>query len=61
VSHDRVFLDNVVTSTIVFEGDGRIEEYVGGYADWLRQRRRRPTIGRRGRCPETDCEIGHKA
>jgi len=40
VSHDRVFLDNVVTSTIVFEGEGRIEEYVGGYADWLRQRRR---------------------
>jgi len=40
VSHDRVFLDNVVTSTIVFEGDGRIEEYVGGYAEWLRQRRR---------------------
>jgi len=40
VSHDRVFLDNVVTSTIVFEGDGRIEEYVGGYADWLRQRRK---------------------
>ena len=40
VSHDRVFLDNVVTSTIVFEGDGRIGEFVGGYADWLRQRRR---------------------
>ncbi len=40
VSHDRVFLDNVVTSTVVFEGDGRISEYVGGYADWLRQRRR---------------------
>ena len=39
VSHDRVFLDNVVTSTIVFEGDGRVGEYVGGYADWLRQRR----------------------
>jgi ATP-binding cassette subfamily F protein uup len=38
VSHDRVFLDNVVTSTIVFEGDGRVAEYVGGYADWLRQR-----------------------
>ncbi len=37
VSHDRVFLDNVVTSTLVFEGDGRIQEYVGGYADWLRQ------------------------
>lgn len=37
VSHDRAFLDNVVTSTIVFEPDG-IKEYVGGYDDWLRQR-----------------------
>lgn len=37
VSHDRAFLDNVVTSTIVFEENGRIEEYVGGYSDWLRQ------------------------
>jgi ATP-binding cassette subfamily F protein uup len=39
VSHDRDFLDNVVTSTIVMEGDGRIGEYVGGYSDWLRQHR----------------------
>jgi ATP-binding cassette subfamily F protein uup len=38
VSHDRAFLDNVVTSTLVFEGDGLIGEYVGGYSDWLRQR-----------------------
>lgn len=38
VSHDRAFLDNIVTSTLVFEGDGHIGEYVGGYADWLRQR-----------------------
>ncbi|WP_242107930.1 ATP-binding cassette domain-containing protein [Luteimonas aquatica] len=37
VSHDRDFLDNVVTSTLVMEGDGRIGEYVGGYSDWLRQ------------------------
>jgi len=37
VSHDREFLDNVITSTIVFEDDGRIQEYVGGYTDWLRQ------------------------
>ena len=37
VSHDRVFLDNVVTSTLVFEGEGRVQEYVGGYEDWLRQ------------------------
>ncbi|WP_432698647.1 ATP-binding cassette domain-containing protein [Marinobacterium sp. YM272] len=38
VSHDRRFLDNVVTSTLAFEGDGRVAEYVGGYQDWLRQR-----------------------
>ena len=37
VSHDREFLDNVVTSTIVFEEDGKIQEYVGGYSDWVRQ------------------------
>jgi ATP-binding cassette subfamily F protein uup len=36
VSHDREFLDNVVTSTIVFEEGGKIQEYVGGYSDWLR-------------------------
>ena len=38
VSHDRAFLNNVVTSTLVFSGQGKIEEYVGGYDDWLRQR-----------------------
>ncbi|NZA27360.1 ATP-binding cassette domain-containing protein [Luteimonas sp. SJ-92] len=38
VSHDRDFLDNVVTSTLVMEGNGRVGEYVGGYSDWLRQR-----------------------
>jgi ATP-binding cassette subfamily F protein uup len=38
VSHDRAFLNNVVTSTIVFEGKGLLQEYVGGYDDWLRQR-----------------------
>ncbi len=38
VSHDREFLDRVVTSTLVFEGGGRWTEYVGGYADWVRQR-----------------------
>ena len=37
VSHDREFLDNVVTSTIVFEDNGEVHEYVGGYTDWLRQ------------------------
>ncbi len=39
VSHDRAFLNNVVTSTLVLEGNGQIGEYVGGYDDWLRQRR----------------------
>jgi ATP-binding cassette subfamily F protein uup len=38
VSHDRAFLDNVVTQTIAYEGDGRWKEYVGGYSDWERMR-----------------------
>ena len=38
VSHDRAFIDNVVTSTMVFEGNGIIGEYAGGYTDWVRQR-----------------------
>ena len=39
VSHDRAFINNVVTSTLVFEGEGKVSEYVGGYDDWLRQSR----------------------
>ncbi len=39
VSHDRAFLDNVVTSSLVFEGEGQVNEYVGGYSEWQRQRR----------------------
>jgi len=39
VSHDRAFINNVVTSTLVLEGGGRVNEYVGGYDDWLRQSR----------------------
>ncbi|NIM16510.1 MAG: ATP-binding cassette domain-containing protein [Candidatus Aminicenantes bacterium] len=38
VSHDRAFLNNVVTSTLVFEGEGKVSEYIGGYDDWLMQR-----------------------
>lgn len=37
VSHDRTFLDNIVTSSLVFEGQGKIVEYIGGYSDWHRQ------------------------
>ena len=39
VSHDRDFLDRVVTSTLAFEGNASVNEYVGGYSDWLRQRK----------------------
>lgn len=49
VSHDRTFLDNVVTSTLVFEGEGRVGEYVGGYEDWIRQRGSAPAAPRRGK------------
>jgi ATP-binding cassette subfamily F protein uup len=42
VSHDRAFLNNVVTSTLALEGNGRVREYVGGYDDWLRQRQPPP-------------------
>ncbi len=46
VSHDRAFLNNVVTSTFVFESDGQLREYDGGYDDWLRQRKATaPTAG----------------
>ncbi|MEO7547193.1 MAG: ATP-binding cassette domain-containing protein, partial [Ramlibacter sp.] len=44
VSHDRTFLDNVVTSTIAFEGEGRWREYEGGVQDWLTQSRRAQAI-----------------
>jgi ATP-binding cassette subfamily F protein uup len=75
VSHDRAFLDNVVTSTLVFEGAsatslsraphlgpigegaGRVGEYVGGYEDWLRQRRAPPVAEKRTK-PEPKSAVG---
>jgi ATP-binding cassette subfamily F protein uup len=42
VSHDRELLDNVVTSTLVLEGGGKVGDYIGGWSDWLRQRRSAP-------------------
>jgi ATP-binding cassette subfamily F protein uup len=48
VTHDREFLDNVVTSVIAMEGDGRIAEYVGGWKDYLRQAPRAGTVERSG-------------
>jgi len=44
ISHDRSFINDVVTSTLSFEGNGVIDEYVGGYDDWIRQRSSAPTI-----------------
>ncbi len=48
VSHDRAFLDNLCTNTFVFEGDGRVKEYVGGYSDWKRVVARKGTEGDTG-------------
>src|SRR5476651_1373579 len=59
VSHDRAFLDNVVTSTFVFEGDGRVQEYVGGYEDWVRQRLAEKTADRK-KGPSGDVETKPK-
>lgn len=53
VSHDRAFLNNVVTSTIGFEGDGTAAEYVGGYDDWLRQRPEKHNVAPRRDKPTT--------
>jgi ABC transport system ATP-binding/permease protein len=46
VSHDREFLNDVVSETLVFEGEGRVTEYVGGYDDWVRQRPAPPPVER---------------
>ena len=51
VSHDRVFLDNVVTSTLVFDGTGKIREHVGGYTDWLHYKSQIASDKRRKRSP----------
>ena len=44
VSHDRMFLDNVITQSIVFEGEGRLKEYIGGYEDYLDAKKREQTV-----------------
>ena len=66
VSHDRAFLDNVVTSTLVFEGSGRVQEFVGGYVDWVRQStadakvRKAAARGRRTEVPAKPGTAGRK-
>ncbi|MDF7805808.1 ATP-binding cassette domain-containing protein [Pontiellaceae bacterium B12219] len=54
VSHDRSFLNNVVTNTMVFEGDGKIGEYPGGYDDWLDQRQKALNTGQAGNTPKQE-------
>lgn len=56
VSHDRAFLNNVVTSTLVLEGGGQVGEYIGGYDDWLAQRPR-PTEPAKEREKEKDKDL----
>ena len=51
VSHDRAFLDNVVTQVIVFEGDGVLQEYMGGYEDWVRAKNLLKPTGEKGTRP----------
>src|SRR6185503_3123421 len=58
VSHDRAFLDNVVTSTIVWEGPGEWNEYVGGYEDWLRQRKPEAAVAPVAKPPRPSAERG---
>ncbi len=61
VSHDRTFLNNVVTGIYAFEGDGRVEEYVGGYDDWLRQQTGAPAPSSRKEKPEKTAPSKPKA
>jgi ATP-binding cassette subfamily F protein uup len=51
VSHDRAFLDNVITRSLVFEGNGAIGEYVGGYSDWLQQKKAEQPAGQASNNP----------
>jgi len=59
VSHDRAFLDNVVTRTLVFEGDGVVNDYVGGYNDWLRQRQQ-PGAAAKAKKPKLEAATAEK-
>ena len=60
VSHDREFLNNVATSTLVFEGNGHVAEYVGGYDDWVRQRTIDPFTSNKDKAVSTKKEKTEK-
>jgi ATP-binding cassette subfamily F protein uup len=57
VSHDRDFLNHVVTSTLVFEGDGVVREYVGGYDDWVAQRSSTKTSDEPQKCTTAEAAV----
>src|SRR5690606_30331610 len=61
VSHDREFLNNVVTSTVVFSGEGQVEEYVGGFDDWLRQGGGFETIEKAPRTAKPSASVSQSA
>jgi ATP-binding cassette subfamily F protein uup len=60
VSHDRAFLDNVVTSVIALESEGRWREYVGGFTDWQTQRERSAKLAQQDTLKETVKEVAPK-
>jgi ATP-binding cassette subfamily F protein uup len=60
VSHDREFLNNVVTSTLVLEGGGHVKEYAGGYDDWLRQRKLEPQEEPSQKIPEPKTAVARR-
>lgn len=60
VSHDRAFLDEVVTSTLVFEGDGRLGDYVGGYSDWIAEKAKQ-AARKDGSAPDADAKSSPRA
>jgi ATP-binding cassette subfamily F protein uup len=61
VSHDRAFLDNVVTQTLAAEGGGAWKEYAGGYTDWVRQRAAAPTEQKEEAKPAAPTDLSAKA
>ena len=56
ISHDRAFMDNVVTSTWVFDGKGNIDEYIGGYQDYLQQRPDQTAVDQKKCCEKSSSE-----
>ncbi len=56
ISHDRAFMDNVVTSTWVFDGKGQIDEYIGGYQDYLEQRPDQTAVDQKSDVKKSTCE-----